>query len=214
MPISFNGTGINSVVFNGTEVNSVYQNGTLVFPAAPAPIATAIGADTNVIVTAGSGGTRTPADKISNYVYVNSGLLTVGQQYAFLLTGSGEQAANRVLANGTTINSRGYNSAVSGSVDGTTVTYQGWQTNGMGYTWALGGFTYVQLMYQGIFTYNPVLITAGNGSSAVGTLIAKNTFNCSDPGKGNATAWVYPLAYLRYLCETYGIPFTTTNINP
>ena len=214
MTITTNGTALNSVFFNGTEVNSVHHNGTLVFPETPASIATAIGSDTNVIVTAGSGGTRTPADKISNYVYINSGSLTVGEKYAFLLTGSGEQTANRILADGTVINSRGYNSAVSGSVDGTTITYQGWKDNGIGYTWHLGGFTYVQLMYQGVFTYNPTTITAGDGSSATGELICKNTYNCSDAGKGNATVWVYPLAYLRYLCETHGISFNATNINP
>lgn len=207
MTIAFNGTGVNSVFFNGTEVNSVHQNGTLVFPAAPVAVSTSFGTDPNVIVTATSGGTRTPADKISNYVYVNSGALTVGVQYAFILTGSGERTANRNLANGTAINTRGYN--LANSALEATITYQNWLSSGIGYTTGVA-----MLTYQGIFTYNPVLITAGDGSSAVGTLIAKNTYNVSDAGKGNASAFVYPLAYLRYLCETYGITFNTTNINP
>lgn len=207
MTIAFNGTEVNSVFFNGTEVNSVYQNGTLVFPAAPAAIGTSFGADPNKLLTATSVGTRAPADKISNYVYINSGLLTVGEKYAFILTGSGELAANRNLANGTVISTRGYNSANSAAE--AAITYQNWKTSGIGYTAGVA-----MLTYQGIFTYNPVLITAGDGSSAVGELICRNTYNVSDSGKGNASAFVYPLAYLRYLCETYAIPFNATNINP
>lgn len=143
------------------------------------------------ILQVSSTGTRSPADKISNYAYVPTGSgLTVGKKYSYLIATSGERTANRKLSDGTTINSRGYNGGTispinnldmgdvqSGSVTGSNAQYN----------------------FQGNFVYNPQTITAGDGSTAEGHLICKNTFNVSDAGKGGIKVYIYEYTCLKSL---------------
>lgn len=166
--------------------------------------------DPNLLYSTYSYGTRTPADKISNYIIVYSSDLTIGGKYAYIMTTSGERTANRQLANGTVIISRGYNSA-SWSAERAATTYQMLKDNGIGYTFY--NSAWIQLSDMGTFTYDPRLITAADGSSATGHLISKNTFNVSDPGKGDANCYVYDLNYMINLCSVYGIPFVDNNNN-
>lgn len=171
---------------------------------APAALASAVSADPNLITSMVSGGTRSPADKISNYVYLNTAALNVGQKYCYVLGTTGDSGANRLLANGTQIPSRGYNSADS-SYDN--LTYANVQAGP-------GSMSGIAMMSSyGTFTYNPKLITAGDGSTATGHLIARNTYNCSDAGKGNGKVYVFDFDYFYNLCYIRGITFVDNNNN-
>lgn len=178
---------------------------------APAALSSTFYNDPNLLAWNYSDGTRTPADKISNYVYLNSSDLIAGVKYAYLLTTSGERTANRVLANGTVIDSRGYNND-NWQAERAATTYQILKDSGIGYEFSSEGAR-IQLSSMGTFTYNPVLITTGDGSSATGHLICKNTYNVSDPGKGDANVYAFDYDYFYNLCQVYGIPFVDNNNN-
>jgi hypothetical protein len=176
---------------------------------APQPLSSLINSDPNVLVYTSSFGTRSPADKISNYVIFNSTNLIVGVKYCYIMGTDGDSAGNRVLANGTVISSRAYN---SGSPDYTknSMLYQ-YVKNGVGYQWT--ATTTNQTSSYGTFTYNPKNITAGDGSTGFGHLIAKNTYNATDPGKGGASCWALPYDYFYNMCSVYSIPFVDNNDN-
>jgi hypothetical protein len=145
------------------------------------------------ILTVQSGGTRSPADKIQNYCYIDASAapdsMRIGKKYAFLIATSGERAATRNLSDGTPFSCRGYNSGYLSYIDNLTI-------NNIG-----TGNYYVNANYniQGCFEYNPKTIVAGNGSSAFGHLLAKNTYNVSDPGKGGIKAYIYEYTALKSL---------------
>jgi hypothetical protein len=143
------------------------------------------------ILTVESVGTRSPADKISNYAYVNSNLLIEGKKYAYLIATSGERTANRRLSDGTVINSRGYNDGQISRINALDMAdvQSGSVSNKAQYN------------FQGCFEYNPKTITAGNGSTAYGHLIAKNTYNVSDAGKGAIKVYIYEYTALKSLFE-------------
>lgn len=149
------------------------------------------------ILTVQSGGTRSPADKIQNYCYIdaNDALMNTpngmrnGKKYAFLIATSGERRALRKLSDGTVINSRGYNSGFLSYIDRLTI-----DNIGTGRFYANA-----QYNFQGCFEYNPKTIVAGNGSTAFGHLLAKNTYNVSDAGKGGIKAYIYEYTALKSL---------------
>jgi hypothetical protein len=168
-------------------------------------------------------GTRSPADKIQNYVFAtndyrarqalgNFGLivfnqaLTPGVKYGYTLTTSGIQTGNRTLANGTVILSAAYNGADPNQEN--QITYQMFRDFGVNH---LVGNS--RLSSVGTFTYNPQTIVAGDGSSLAGHKLASFTYNASDPGKGGATVVVHNYCYFLNLCNTYGIPFIDNNNN-
>ena len=84
--------------------------------------------------------------------------------------------------------------------------------NGIDYIWYTSGI-YCKFSSTGTFTYNPQLIVAGDGSSATGHLICKNTYNVSDAGKGDANVYAFEYYYYYNLCQLYGIPFVDNNDN-
>jgi hypothetical protein len=140
------------------------------------------------IVVASSSGSRSPADKITNYCYVNSSQLTIGKKYAYLIATAGERPANRQLSDGTVISCRGYNDGGLARINALTMQHVEDKTY---YNKALYN-------YQGCFIYNPKTIVSGSGS-AFGHLIAKNTYNVSDPGKGGIKAYIYEYTALKSL---------------
>jgi len=191
-----NETRIERVNAGGTDLQYVYK-GTddtthehLQFCRIPSDYLTKdLTLDNIAILTVESVGTRSPGDKISNYAYVNSDLLIEGKKYAYLIATSGERTANRDLSDGTQINSRGYNSGFISSIDGLD----------MADVQSGSVVSLAQYNYQGCFEYNPKTITAGNGSTAYGHLIAKHTYNVSDSGKGGIKVYIYEYTALKSL---------------
>ncbi len=171
---------------------------------APQALSVYINADPNVLASMASGGTRDPADKISNYVYINSSNLIVGQKYCYFLGTAADYWGNRTLANGTVISSKAYNGG-SSQYD-----YLSWNHVKSGIGAAYGNSV---LSSYGTITYNPKTIVAGNGSSAYGHKICGYTYNASDPGKGNAKAWIFDYDYIRQLFLYHGITFVDNNNN-
>jgi CubicO group peptidase (beta-lactamase class C family) len=188
----------------------------------PAALTTSMNADPNCLQSFFVNGTRSPADKIQNYLFAtndygprqalgNFSLITQNQnlvegvKYCYTLTTSGIRTGNRNLANGTQIFSQAYNGASSAPEN--LITYENFRDFGVGYTVSTG-----RLSSVGTFTYNPRLITTGSGE-LVGHLLAGFTYNASDPGKGGATIVVHNYCYFLQLCTTYGIPFIDNNNN-
>jgi len=125
------------------------------------------------------GGTRSPADKISNYIIVpQTDLLTSGKEYAFVLFTSGERNGQRTFANGDTFSSRCYNSA--GDKPASQFRH---------FLSSPGSQMYFS--YQGTFLHDPVTVIGAQGNTDIGTLIAKNTYCSSDSGKGGYRIFIY-----------------------
>jgi hypothetical protein len=192
-----NDTRIERVNAGGTDLQYVYQgtdtasHTNLQFCKIPSNYSSLnLDLDSISILQVQSTGTRSPGDKISNYAYVPStSSLVVGKKYSYLIATAGERTAQRNLSDGTTINCRGYNSGDVGRIHNLTMSnvQSGSVVNNASYN------------FQGNFIYNPKLITAGNGSTANGHLIARNTFNVSDAGKGGIVVYIYEYTCLESL---------------
>lgn len=189
-------TRIERVNAGGTDLQYVYKGSDntthkhLQFCRIPSDYATKnLTLDNIAILTVESSGTGSPGDKISNYAYVDSTLLIEGKKYAFLIATAGKRKANRQLSDGTEINSRGYNSGDLYRIDNLDMADV--ETGNV--------VNNAQYNYQGCFEYNPKTIIAGNGSYAYGHLIAKNTYNVSDRGKGGIKVYIYEYTALKSL---------------
>lgn len=195
MSLYYNGGIIYDYIYNGVALSQMQYNGVDVWYKVNESNSALL--STGAIYIATSHGTRSPADKISNYAYIpSSSGLTVGKRYGYIIFTSGERAANRQLYDGTVIYSRGYNSGYTSTIlNGANV-----------YDFKVGTNTTNKCYsYHGAFTYNPATINSGSGS-AYGQLIAKYTYNVSDAGKGGIVVYVYPLEYLADLCNKTGRP--------
>ena len=192
-----NDTRIERVNAGGTDLQYVYQgtdtvsHTNLQFCKIPSNyLSLNLDLDSISILQIENAGTRSPGDKISNYAYVPStSNLVVGRKYSYLIATSGSRTANRNLSDGTTIDCRGYNSGDVARINNLIMSdvQSGSLTNGAQYN------------FQGNFVYNPQTITAGDGSTANGHLIAKNTFNVSDAGKGGIVVYIYEYTCLQSL---------------
>lgn len=135
-------------------------------------------------------------DSINNYVFVpTNNVMTAGKKYAYLLLTSGDQekVGGRVLANGTPITSRCYNNAEDPGVN--SFTFSNLDGTQLGFS---------KVSRQGTFTYSPATITAADGTTAQGVLIARNTLGsagCTDPGKGGARIYVYETSTLKAVMD-------------
>jgi len=161
---------------------------------------------------AGSNGVSTP-DSIYNYLYWNplgyvdpsngrqdqSGTLTSGTKYGYIVITSGDQTGTRNFYAGGTISSRGYNSGQGESTMGSCT----WTAikNGSGYP------SNSTFNHQGTVTAAFSTITASQGSSN-GQLIAKNTQGVSDAGKGGGVVYFYPYNILKKGYQNMGISFS------
>lgn len=187
---------VKRINYNSIDIQHCYYNNELVFCKTPDDYLTKT-LGFHAITSAASDGSRSPADKISNYVYVYNTSLIIGRKYAFLLGTSGSRYGYRTLWNGTVISSRCYNSGYTSHIDGLTFNHiKTGLANG-----------YAVFSYQGTFTYNPTIIIAGNGSSAYGSLICRNTYGNSDPGKGGAIAYIYEYECLKSIYNFAGWNF-------
>jgi len=144
------------------------------------------------------GGTRSPADKISNYIIIpDTNKLQAGKEYGFVLFTSGERSGKRNWANGSPFDSRCYNSG-----------YDFWDLKFSHFLSSPGS----NMVYtaQGVFLHQPTNIIAGDGSNTVGTLIAKNTHDCSDSGKGSYRIFVFEKQKLQEIMNS----LNRSNPNP
>lgn len=188
MSLYLNNNHITEVIYNDTNLEQLNYNGVDVWYKVNNSPSASLTAGT--LHKAYSFGTRTPADKISNYVIINSESLIQGKKYGYILGTSGERTGNRLLYDGRVITSRAYNSGYTEYVDSLTVNNF---VNG-------GYYINAEVSDYGSFTYNISTITAGDGSTAQGFKLAGYTYNVSDPGKGGAIAFIYPYEYLHDLC--------------
>lgn len=212
MPIYMNGTEVYDVSFNGQLDNPsaptrLYHNDVLVWPAAPVALTTRMRDDPNVMQHIISYGRRAGSDGTCNANHVRNWIvaknLQPGRKYAYFLTTSGERTANRMLSDGTVISSRGYNWGIA-SAESSTTTWTMWKNNGVGYTYSSGNAT-VMLTAWGKFEYTPKTYSDSCGNSVYGHYICGNTYNVSDPGKGDANCYIFDYAYVRYFMEFHGI---------
>ena len=159
---------------------------------------------------AGSNGVSTP-DSIYNYLYWNpagtispsngrqtqTGTLSSGTRYGYIVLTEGQQTGTRNFYAGGTIGSRGYNASIGESTMETTT----WTMIKNNSGFPAGGMQYNK---QGTVTATFSTITASQGSSN-GQLIAKNTQGVSDAGKGAGIVYFYPYDVMKKGFENMGI---------
>ena len=213
MALFVNGVEVHEVSYNGQVDNiyapkSLYNNGVLVWPNQPPAVNTLISQDPNLIQRVISVGRRAGSDGVCNANHVRNWLtatnLTPGRKYAYFMTTSGDRAAKRRLSDDTVIISRGYNWGGAGT-EAATSTWKMWADNGVGYEYSSGSYR-VRLTHWGKFQYNPKTYTDSCGNQVYGHVLAFNTYEVSDAGKGDANVYIFDYAYFRYMMEQYAIP--------
>lgn len=200
MSLIQNGVQVFDVNYNGVSLSQINHNGVDVwYKVNPSPTALLREGSLIQVISTGS---RSPADKLQNYIFVNSNKLIPGRHYGFILCTSGERNANRSLYYENniveTIQSRGYNSGPNNTMHDLTIQKLLDSVNGIR--------SNPEVSYYGSFVYKPGFIEVPSVSQkSYGEIVVNYTFNVSDPGKGGAELFVYPIEYLADLCTLLNI---------
>lgn len=199
MSLIQNGVQIFDVNYNGVSLSQINHNGVDVWYKVN-PLPTALLREGSILQTV-SQGTRTPADKLQNYVYVNSNKLIPGRRYGFILATSGQSIGHRDFfyedSSVERVSCRAYDNSPYHVFHNFTIQKFLDYKNGIR--------SNPEVSYYGAFVYKPDYITAPNQKS-YGEVIFNYTSGASDPGKGSAELFVYPIEYLADLCTLLGFP--------